>query len=87
MLPVMNIYNREKGISQNYYYKDIRNQYAAQWCFFEYLTDTDELVAVVQPADLLEHIEFIENEDDKNYIKSMKLNEDMNPLLYIVKTK
>jgi hypothetical protein len=84
---VMHIYNKEKDISQNFYYKNIRNQYSAKLCFFEYLTDADELVAVVQPADLLENVESIENEDDKNCIKNMKLDEEMNPLLYVVKTK
>jgi hypothetical protein len=86
-IPVMHIYNKEKDISRNFYYKNIQNQYAAKICFFEYLTDTDELVAVVQPADLLENVESIENEDDKNCIKNMGLDEEMNPLLYVVKTK
>jgi hypothetical protein len=36
---------------------------------------------------LLENVESIENEDDKNCIKNMKLDEEMNPLLYVVKTK
>jgi hypothetical protein len=85
--PVMNIYDKEQGISRNFYLKNIDNQYNVAMCLFEYLTDADELVAVVQPADLLENVESIENEDDKNCIKNMKLDEEMNPLLYVVKTK
>jgi hypothetical protein len=90
----MTVYNKHKNISHNYHYGDVTDRYIVQegqtgikTGIFEYVTDTDELVAVVQPADLLQNMESLQNEDDKNYIKSLKLTEDMNPLLYIVKTK
>jgi hypothetical protein len=86
-IPVMNIYDKEKDISRSYFVKNVHDQYTVDVCLFEYLTDINELVAVVQPTDLLQNIESIKNEEDKNYMKSMGLDEDMNPLLYVVKTK
>jgi hypothetical protein len=86
-IPVMNIYDKRKNVSQNYFIKNVHERYTADPCLFEYVTDANELVAIVQPTDLLQNIESIKNEDDKNYIKSMNLDEDMNPLLYVIKTK
>jgi hypothetical protein len=86
----MNIYNKNTNVSQNYHDKNVIDRYIVkegEVSIFEYLTDADELVSVVQPSSLLENIELIKNEDDKNYIKNMRLIEDMNPLLYVIKTK
>jgi hypothetical protein len=85
--PVMNIYNKREDISQNYFLKNVYDQYTGGPNLFEYVTDANELVAVVHPGDLMQNMESIKNEDDKKYIKSMNLNEEMNPLLYVIKTK
>ena len=46
---------------------------------FEYVDDNDNFIAVIQPEELIQK--------NTQYIKNMNLTEDMNPLLYIAKTK
>ncbi|MDR0566470.1 MAG: 6-bladed beta-propeller [Prevotellaceae bacterium] len=74
------IYDKKSRITKNYSIKNMVDKYLGNHpLFFEYVTASNEFVAVINPAEL--------QEISTDYVKGMQVLEDDNPILYVVKMK
>ncbi|MDR2424199.1 MAG: 6-bladed beta-propeller [Prevotellaceae bacterium] len=78
--PVINIYNKRLRTATNKFLLNIYDEDFDNYPFlFEYVDDNDDFVAILLPEELVQKT--------TQYIKNMNLTDDMNPLLYVAKTK
>lgn len=85
-IPCIAVYNKRNRTNSVHFFKNyIDDVTGLPSPLFEYVTEQDEFVAVVQPSIVGE----IENltEKGQEVFKSVDLSEDSNPILYLVKTK
>lgn len=85
-IPCIAVYNKRNRTNSVHFFKNyIDDLTGLPSSLFEYVTERDEFVAVVQPSIVGE----IENltEKGQEVFKSVDMSEDSNPILYLVKTK
>jgi hypothetical protein len=74
------IYDKKSRITKNYSIKNIVDKYLGNYpLYFGYVTENNEFVAEINPAEL--------QEISTEYVKGMHVQEDDNPVLYVVKMK
>lgn len=85
-IPCIAVFNKRNRTNSVHFFKNyIDDLTGLPSSLFEYVTERDEFVAVVQPSIVGE----IENltEKGQEVFKSVDMSEDSNPILYLVKTK
>lgn len=84
-VPCISIYDKKKSINGVYFFKNyIDDLSGLSSPLFEFVTEQDEFVAVIQPS-VIGEIDKL-TEMGQAIFKTVDLSDDNNPILYIVKT-
>lgn len=83
--PCISIYDKRNKEAHSYYYSDAKDDLLGlkQFPLLEYTTDKDEFVAILQPSMLMDIKSGAQSVIET---KEKELTDDMNPILYILKT-
>ena len=83
--PCISIYDKQNKEAHSYYYSNAKDDLVGlkQFPLLEYTTDKNEFVAILQPSMLMDIKSGVQSTIG---IRKIELTDDMNPILYILKT-